>query len=470
MNARFGLSTNTMRIAAVLAAVLFVMLVFAAPVAAGEVVEGQNVVIQDTNDDVYAFGETVTIEGTVDGDVIAFAALVTVNGTITGDLIAGGQAVEINGTVEDDARLAGSILAIGPEASVGDDLMVGGFALEMGSGSSVGGDLYIGAGQAVVENIGGGIFGGLGGMRINGVVAGNATLEVAGDGPPITQFFDPATMGNPDATYDIPSVSTVQPGLSFGNSGEILGSLDLAVTENVAPEIDESRVEGGFDMNPGSVDTSVSFGGGRRIGSFIGFYTLSLLLGGLLLLVAPKALEKNEQTLRDEPVRVFLMGLLGYAAFFAFVLVIGLLLLAGIAMIGIGAGGAYFNVVIIFVTTVFNAFTLASRWFGPILIAALIGGMIWTMINSDEKRPFMALLIGLLVVGVFLAIPFLGRPLIGSVLRIIGVGALVATYWPRKEKPLTGPEADTGETMAIPQGDTAPTRPSGPEADKAPVE
>ncbi len=464
MNARFRLANGIL----VAAAMLAVMLVFAAPVAAGEVVEGQNIVIRDTDDDVYAVGETVTIEGTVDGDVIAFAALVTVNGTITGDLIAGGQAVEINGTVEDDVRLAGAILAVGPGASIGDDLMVGGFALEMGPGSSVGGDLYIGAGQAVVEDVAGSIFGGMSGLRINGVVAGNAMLEVAGDGPPITQFFDPATMGNPEATYEIPSVSMVQPGLSFGNTGEILGSLDLTVTENATPDIDETRVEGGSDINP---EAGASLGGGRRrIGGFIGFYALSLLLGGLLLLAAPKVLEKNEKTLRDEPLRVFLLGLLGYAAFFAFVLVIGLLLLAGIAMIGIGAGGAYFNVVIIFVTSVFNAFTLASRWFGPILIAALVGGMIWTMINRDEKRPFMALVIGLLVVGVFLAIPFIGRPLIGSVLRVIGVGALLATYWPRKNEPLTGPEADTGETLAIPQGDTAPTKPSGPEADQAPVE
>jgi hypothetical protein len=56
---------------------------------AAEPVQGNNVTVsrnQTINDDLYAFGGTVTIQGRVNGDVVALGGTVTVNGPVSGDL------------------------------------------------------------------------------------------------------------------------------------------------------------------------------------------------------------------------------------------------------------------------------------------------------------------------------------------------------------------------------------------------
>lgn len=90
-------------------------------VPAGEVID----------DDLYAAGETIRIDGTVRGDLITGGRMVTVNGTVEGDLMSGAQAVVVNGRVGDDVRIAGMTLQIGRDASIGDDVIATGFSLEL---------------------------------------------------------------------------------------------------------------------------------------------------------------------------------------------------------------------------------------------------------------------------------------------------------------------------------------------------
>jgi len=51
-------------------------------------------------DNLFAAGESVRVEGTVDGDLIAFARRVEIRGTVKGDVVAFGQEIEVSGTVE----------------------------------------------------------------------------------------------------------------------------------------------------------------------------------------------------------------------------------------------------------------------------------------------------------------------------------------------------------------------------------
>ena len=92
----------------------------AVQVASGEVI----------SDDLYAFGDTITIDGTVEGDVVAFGQIVLVNGEVRGALISAAQTVRVAGSVGGSARLAGAIVDV-----TGD----------------VAGDVLAGAGQVVVS-------------------------------------------------------------------------------------------------------------------------------------------------------------------------------------------------------------------------------------------------------------------------------------------------------------------------------
>ena len=73
-------------------------------VEAGTTVEGN----------LYATGQTVTIEGTVDGDLICAGGQVAVakGGVVTGDLMCAGQSVEISGEVRGDVRSAGYLVRV----------------------------------------------------------------------------------------------------------------------------------------------------------------------------------------------------------------------------------------------------------------------------------------------------------------------------------------------------------------------
>ena len=110
------------------------------------VVEADEVI----EDDLYIFGDEVTIDGVVKGDVIAFGRVIRMNGTIEQDFIAAGLAIVISGEVGDDVRVAAQVLKIEKDAIIADDLIAAGLSLEFIKASSIGGDLVIAGYQALL--------------------------------------------------------------------------------------------------------------------------------------------------------------------------------------------------------------------------------------------------------------------------------------------------------------------------------
>jgi hypothetical protein len=75
-------------------------------------------------DDVYAFGQAVTIEGTVDGSVFALGGSIRVAGLVTGNLVLAGAGVDVPGEVRGSVRAAG--LTIDLAGPIGPDLLAAG--------------------------------------------------------------------------------------------------------------------------------------------------------------------------------------------------------------------------------------------------------------------------------------------------------------------------------------------------------
>src|SRR2546425_10366733 len=83
--------------------------------AAADVRQGGSITVPadvTLEDDLYAFGESIKILGTVKGDVIAVGASVSVDGAVTGDLIAAGNSIAVRGQVGGSIRAAGSSVVI----------------------------------------------------------------------------------------------------------------------------------------------------------------------------------------------------------------------------------------------------------------------------------------------------------------------------------------------------------------------
>ena len=181
-----------MRRLRVLALVALILALTPTPAAAADIREGQDITIGTTEtieDDLYAFGTNIAINGTIHGDLIAAGNNISVDGIVTGDVIAGGQSIAIRGQVGGSVRAAGNTIVL--DGKVANDLVVAGNELTILSNGRVGRDAIVGATNAtIVGQIGRDLQAGSTNVRIDGGVGGNvlATVERI-------QLSDRATVG-----------------------------------------------------------------------------------------------------------------------------------------------------------------------------------------------------------------------------------------------------------------------------------
>ncbi|MDP9250695.1 MAG: hypothetical protein M3O78_04945, partial [Chloroflexota bacterium] len=134
--------------------------------------------------DLYLFGGTVTVDGTVDGDLVAMGGQVNLNGSVGGDLIAAGGTVVMDGSVAGDARVAAGQLTV--SGKVAEDLAVAGGEVTISSQGAVGGDLILAAGQATMYgSVAGNIEGSAGTYQRSGTVGGSEHITRGQAGQPI---------------------------------------------------------------------------------------------------------------------------------------------------------------------------------------------------------------------------------------------------------------------------------------------
>lgn len=160
--------------------------------AAADIRQGQDITIGTTEtieDDLYAFGTNISINGTIHGDLIAAGNFITIDGTVTGDVIAGGQSVTIRGQVGGSVRAAGNTIVL--DGKVANDLLFGGNELTILSNGRVGRDVIVGAANATVTGqIGRDLQAGGTNVKIDGGVGGNVLGTVDR-----LQLTDRATIG-----------------------------------------------------------------------------------------------------------------------------------------------------------------------------------------------------------------------------------------------------------------------------------
>lgn len=96
----------------------------------------------------YAAGQTLTIDGTVNGDVYCGMQTVTVAGTVEGDLICGAQTVSITGEVKGDVRVGAQTVDI--NGVVGGSVSAFAQSVSFGKESTVAGDVNGAAASATL--------------------------------------------------------------------------------------------------------------------------------------------------------------------------------------------------------------------------------------------------------------------------------------------------------------------------------
>jgi len=128
-------------------------LTLATPALAAHFRKGETFVLPEgetLDDDLYALGATVAINGTVNGDLMVVARHVIIRGTVTGSVFAGGQEITVIGPVGRTLRAAGGHIDV--KGPVHGDAVLAGGQIELWSGATVGRDLVAGGGHLVVAD------------------------------------------------------------------------------------------------------------------------------------------------------------------------------------------------------------------------------------------------------------------------------------------------------------------------------
>ncbi len=425
--------------------ILFILALFLTPAAsAADIRSGGTIEIKQGEtvpDDLYAFAETVLVNGTIQGDLVAFATQVVIGptGIVEGDLLAAGQSLVIEGTVKDDARVAQAVITLEDTALIGDDLMAAGYSLETKPGSQVGGSLTFAGYQAslagaVAQDL---TFAG-NSLELQGSVGGSAYVE-AGGGTVNLQISPFTFMPNMPAVPNVPSGFTVSDSASIAGdlvyqapkaaslpAGSVAGEVEFTqqVPQVKTPEVkEEVRVVPGITVE--TVIRSIIHWGRALFSTF-----MSLLIVGLLLAwLYPRMLTGSGATLRTRPWQSLGVGVLTGIVFWLVMPVFSFVLFAIVILLGMFSIGGLFVpallLMILILLAISLAFLLAGSFFSKLIICQVIGQLILGAFKSPAaNHRFFPWLLGLVIFVILRSIPFIGW-IVNILAVLFGLGAFV---------------------------------------------
>jgi len=367
-------------------------------------------------DDLYASGEVIRVAGTVRGDLVAVGREVYVEGTVEGDVI------------------AGQVLHLGPEARVVDDVVAAGFSLEARPGSTIGGTVLGFGYQALLAGeVGEAVRGNLAALELAGTVERDVEVEVGPRGERTPPTFGPP----PPVRYP-----TVESGLTLADGARIGGDLRYeSPDEAMVASGAEVAGEVAYEPAPREEEPTAA---DRALDALRRFAAL-LLVGGLLLLAAPRWTAGLAATVRERPLPSLGWGLVLLLAAVAACLLLALVIAFVAAILGFATltGLAVATVALGVLAELGLAFVLVLACvYLSAIVVGLAGGRLALARDGEPTRGrlFAALALGLLVLVLLGLVPYLGA-FIGLLVLLLGLGALwlwVAGRLRRTPEPAAG--------------------------------
>ena len=295
--------------------------------------------------------------------------------TIDENLDAFGGTIVVHGTVDGDLSAFGGDVLVTGEVT-GD---VSAFAGNVRIAGSVGGNVEATGGNVYLDpraEVGGSLSAAAGNVVVAGTVGGNA--ELAGGTVTLAET----------ATIDGNVEYAVGEDGEFTDQGATVGGT-ITRTEDLAPGPFEEPLVPGW------------------IFGVYGFF-VNLLLGAVLLLVFPRFSGSVAARVGDDPLRT---GAIGLIALVAIPLVLFALLITIIGIPLALAGALLFGLLL---------------WVGLVYGRFAVG--VWLLSLVDVENRWLGLLVGLVVLGLVAAIPWLGG-LVDFVVLLLGLGAVAVLLY-----------------------------------------
>jgi hypothetical protein len=326
----------------------------------------------------YAAGNTITIDGTVSGDLIAIAQTITVNGRIEGDIIAAAQNITINGEVGGNIRVAGTAITL--NSTVARNVNAFGSNIILGTTSSIGWDAYVAASNLESRgNIDGGLSGNVGRALIAGKINKDINLKI--------------------------SDTNLNSGLIISPEAVIGGNI-FYTAKNPAAISEAAKVGGKVTQQAIKTNPTNWF----AVWAWAKIYSIfcALVIGLVLIFLGKNITTKILSKLEDKPFKMLVPGLI-----FMFILPPIALVLA-------------FTIIGIPLALIIVACWVIAIYLARILAAILVGQIILQSLrkkHQGEIKLIWSLIVGVIICWLLFTIPFAGW--IFSLIAIwLGLGAI----------------------------------------------
>lgn len=322
----------------------------------------------------YAVGESITIDGTVGGDLIAAASTITVNGRIEGDIIAAAQDITVNGEVGGNIRIAGDTLTI--NGSVARNVNAFGANIYIGQDAAIGWDLYLaGSNIEIRGNINGGLEGAAGQALITGKIGKDVNLKLSGRTENLT--IESGAIINGQLTYTAEAAAKISPAAAISGP-----------TEHKLPPLKDNNLCWAWLW-------------GRLFSIFA-----ALVVGLVLIFPGRKITSKILDKLASEPKKMFLPGII-------------ILLVLPPAAIIIAC-----TLIGLPLALIIGAWWLVATYVAKIMAAILVGRLLINKIyKKNGDKLVWPLVAGVVICWLIFAVPFAGW-LLSLVAVCFGLGGI----------------------------------------------
>jgi cytoskeletal protein CcmA (bactofilin family) len=321
--------------------------------------------------DLYAAGELIEIAGRLNGDLIAAGQRIQTTGPITGDLFAAGRSVDIRGPVGDSTRVTGEQVTV--DASIDGDLVVAGNRCQVFERARITGGVLAACASVQMDGaVDGDLRAGAGEVVIGGTVSGNAILRADR--------------------------------VALAPGARIVGDLDYRARTPLSSE-EADRVGGTVSFDEFVDEESAGLTAASVL--FWGWQTTAALLAGILVVALFRRLVPG--LVSAIAANTTVGALLGFAAFL---------------MVPVGSFVVMITVVGIPIGVVSVLLFGVALYVAKLPIAVWAGGRLLAMAGRPEASPYAAMGLGVVVLYVLFAIPYLGW-LVWLGATWLGLGAMV---------------------------------------------
>jgi cytoskeletal protein CcmA (bactofilin family) len=337
------------------------------------VVRGQTII-----NDYFAAGDKVTISGIVNGDAYVAGKEVLVDGTVRGDLLAVGGTVVVNGDVGQNIRVIGGNVQI--NAKVGKNISFAAGTVSIGKDAVVSGNVVGFFGQLTYL-----------GQAMGDLSLAGASIEIDG-------------RNDGNATFRADNIV-------IGQNTQIFGNLNYE-SKKEAEIAEGAHIYGTTSFKPANNYAFGNWGKVDKMGttiakkgfSFMGFL-VAFFIGFICLRVFPRRMLHMNLILAESPFKTLLVGLL------IFMMTPLLVLLLSITIVGLP------------IAIVWVFYLVIAAYFAKIFVGFFLGYNILKKFKQGNRRGW-ALLLGLLVYGLFRELPYIGW-ICSFLVVFAGVGMIV---------------------------------------------